>query len=56
MKETVKIIAPEICLLPDGPAHHAGVVVAGGSICATGSKSSGRNIPERPSSIGNANA
>ena len=36
MKETVKIIAPEICLLPDGPAHHAGVVVAGGSICATG--------------------
>ena len=36
MKETVKIIAPEICLLPDGPAHHAGVVVACGSICATG--------------------
>ncbi len=49
MKETVKIIAPEICLLPDGPAHHAGVAVMGGSICATGELEKLRaQYPEAP--------
>ncbi|MDD7057292.1 MAG: amidohydrolase family protein, partial [Selenomonadaceae bacterium] len=33
---SVKIIAPAICLLADGPASGAGVAVSGGRILATG--------------------